>query len=260
MEIKIGLCKEYREAEAERRRQRFVADGTAIEHVPYTVTVEVPVAELTPASRQALLLASYGGELSVPRGEMNPTLYEADAIPATPAEWDAMLADYAAAYAAGQTLHEEWCREQDRRRAEQRAADARNYEANDRARAQEAAQKAAQRAAKSEWIAEHGSEHLRQATAADYDCQRLYVTERLAAEHPGYEVDWHDNAEWRSRSCPSPEALAEALRVEGEVVWLTNPPRPRDADEEELGEEYEAREAVVINQWLNQYDLIRVQF
>jgi len=72
---------------------------------------------------------------------------------------------------------------------------------------------------KAAWIAAHGSEYLRKATGAGYDCQRRYVEERAALEYPGYWVDFDEDAQYFDRAAPSEAALDEALRVGGQVVW-----------------------------------------
>lgn len=116
------------------------------------------------------------------------------------------------------------------------------------AEAEEAARRDAEKAA---WIAEHGSEYLRKAHGAGYDCQRLYVKERGTAEFPDYVIDFENRADWHSRACPSEKALTEALAVGGTVVWLTRPPF---ADDEGY---WEAGEAVVVREYLGKYDLIK---
>jgi hypothetical protein len=126
--------------------------------------------------------------------------------------------------------------------------------------AREAAEKAAREfreKEKIEWVAEHGSDYLRDAVRLGYDCQRQYVTERAGIEFPEYTVDFDGDARWRSRSCPSREALAEVLRLRGEevaaeVVWLTEEPA------HDYAEAFEPCEAVVIRGYLARYDLIKI--
>jgi len=139
--------------------------------------------------------------------------------------------------------------------------------ARDQAEAQAATEKAAREQERADWIGLHGSERLRAAVGAGYNCQRLYITERAALEYPGYTVDFDDNAEWKPRSCPSTEALAEHLRVapnlrEDEsvrVAWLTHGIEADDTEDYDR-EPYEEREAVVIEYWLRKYDLVRTEF
>lgn len=121
--------------------------------------------------------------------------------------------------------------------------------------AEREAKKAQREADKLSWCEAHGSEHLRSAVAAGYDCQRLYVTERAGVEYPGYTVDFNERSDWKDRSCPSKAALAEALTVDGLVVWLTS---GTDAREElDYGYDFEPCEAVVIQKYLDRYRLIK---
>lgn len=113
---------------------------------------------------------------------------------------------------------------------------------------------------KNAWIAEFGSDYLRRATALDYNCQRQYVTERAAHEHPDYSVDFDDNAEWNDRACPSMDALGEveslvAAGVDAEVVWLTSPVYGFESYEDEAN--WEPREAIVIRNYLGKYYLAK---
>lgn len=126
---------------------------------------------------------------------------------------------------------------------EQREAESKRREA--------AAAEAAQQARIEErraWALAHGSPRLRKCVEAGYDCQRLYVFERAALEHPAYVVDFDDKATWKSRSGPSEAALDEAARVGGEIIWLTSLP-----DEDYV----DPCEAVVIREYLGKYDLVK---
>jgi hypothetical protein len=122
------------------------------------------------------------------------------------------------------------------------------YEARKRSAAEQAA------AARQAWIDEHGSEHLRRAVAAGYDCTRKYLIERSALEYPGYVLDFENTAEWRSRSCPNLEALDEQSAllaahpgVSVDIVWLTAEARDHKVELDEYDEEEpEPREAIVI--------------
>lgn len=129
------------------------------------------------------------------------------------------------------------------------------------AKALAAARRAGEDALREAWVTEHGSEHLRKAYAAGYNCQRMYATERAALEHPSYFLDFDGNAEWKSRSCPSLDALNEAERVHGTVVWLTAAPVDAERAEEVAEEDYdyvfEPCEAVVIKSYMGRYDLVR---
>ena len=96
------------------------------------------------------------------------------------------------------------------------------------------------------WADEHGSDRLRKGLAQDYDMTRLYVTERAAADHEGFVVDWKDACEWDRRSSPSERALDVAAEHDGEVVWLETLPDGAET----------AEEAVVIREYLGRYDLV----
>lgn len=133
--------------------------------------------------------------------------------------------------------------------AERQAAEHR--EAQRQAAEAEKARRLAERAA---WAQAHGSPRLRKCVEAGYDCQRLYVLERAAAEHPGYVVDFDDSASWKDRAGPSEAALDEAARVGGQVVWLTGLPLDDGAPDDYQDE----REAVVIRAYLGKYDLIKL--
>lgn len=106
---------------------------------------------------------------------------------------------------------------------------------------------------KLDWIKAHGSDFLRKASDAGYDCQRRYVTERAVLEYPGFAVDFDDLAGWKERACPSEAALDAALGFGDtcRVVWLTQPV------EREGEEDWEAREALVVEDFLGKYDLVR---
>lgn len=96
------------------------------------------------------------------------------------------------------------------------------------------------------WAEKHGSNRLRKGLAQDYDMTRLYVTERAAADHEGFVVDWKDACEWDRRSSPSERALDVAAEHDGEVVWLETLPDGAET----------AEEAVVIREYLGRYDLV----
>lgn len=119
-------------------------------------------------------------------------------------------------------------------------------------------------AEKAEWIDAHGSDYLRRATALDYDCQRRYVEERATLELPDFTVDFDNRAGWRSRACPSEEALAEVERLiaagrNAEVVWLISPPYKVDGGDDDWGEnDFEPCEAIVARSYLGKYDLVKI--
>lgn len=128
-------------------------------------------------------------------------------------------------------------------------------------------------AKKADWITAHGSDHLRRAHAADYDCQRLYVVERAAIEAPGWIVDYNNTGDEKARACPSMAALdiADAAKpiadqfVSGYlnspvVVWLTDEPTSEaKSDRCEWDEEpFAPREAVRMRGYLGKYDLYKI--
>lgn len=160
--------------------------------------------------------------------------------------FDAALAEYVA-------RHEEARREKAER-------DARELAAREEREAREAAEKERLAAEKATWIEECGSRYLRDAHKLGYPCQRVYVNERAAMEFPEFAVDFGNNAAWKERACPSPEALeaVKALIAQGiraEVVWLTAPPYERDEDD--YCDDYDAREAIAIRKYLGKYDLVK---
>ncbi|MBU1449286.1 hypothetical protein KKF45_05570 [Patescibacteria group bacterium] len=126
------------------------------------------------------------------------------------------------------------------------------HEANEERKRIEAEQAEQARLA---WIQANGSEHLQRAIAAGHDCNRRYLVERAAQEYPGYVLDYGDAAAWKSRSCPSIEALNERDAILAahpgatvEIVWLTAEPRDHKREEEDYyAEPDEEREAVVVS-------------
>lgn len=122
--------------------------------------------------------------------------------------------------------------------------------------------KAALKAERTAWIADHGSDYLRRATTLGYNCQRQYVEERAATELPDFEVDFNDNAEWRSRSCPSEAALGEVEKLieagyKAEIVWLIWSV-DKKTDEDGHPEPFDPCEAIVIGEYLDKYDLVKI--
>lgn len=161
------------------------------------------------------------------------------------APWRARLDEVAALREQRQTEHgQREAKRREARAAEQAALQA----ARDAERDRKNAERDAAEAAKVAWIEANGSDHLRRAIAGGYDCQRQYVTERAALEHPGFVVNFDGTADWRSRACPSPAALSLAEQTGGTVVWLT-----RGMDEDDDG----GREVVVITGFLGKHGLIR---
>lgn len=185
-----------------------------------------------------------------------------DDLPALLDRIESGLGDLPALKAELATKVAEWEEVQAKRQAEQEAEKERqariqaDMEAAKRRKAEEREQE------KRAWVAAHGSDYLKRAIAAGYDCQKRYVLERAAVEHPGAVVDWENVANWKSRSCPSEAALDLAEKVGGIVVWLTNPPAVSRATADEYADEYadefEPCEAVVLRDYLGKYDLIYV--
>ena len=95
---------------------------------------------------------------------------------------------------------------------------------------------------KQAWIEAHGSERLKEATKRGYDCKRLYLTERLALELPGYVTRiWDGRGLWdvKDRCCPSAKALDEVKRLEKlgfkpVIKWAVFEDDDGDLEEEEI--------------------------
>jgi len=115
-----------------------------------------------------------------------------------------------------------------------------SVEEREEERKRKEAKKEAEEREKAEWIQVHGSQHLKEAFTRGYDCQRLYILERVAQELPGYIVykfDGRDEWELYKRSCPSVEALEEVKRMEAQgfhpvVKWA----KLSESDEDDGGE------------------------
>jgi hypothetical protein len=138
----------------------------------------------------------------------------------------------------------------------QRAIERKRAEAQAQAFALAKAERERQEADKTAWIESHGSEKLQAKFAAGYDCQRLYVFQRAALEHPDFILDWHETARYKGRSCPSDAGFEEAKRVGGRVVWLIEPPSPSKQEADEYPENFEECEAVVLEDYLGKYTLV----
>jgi hypothetical protein len=113
------------------------------------------------------------------------------------------------------------------------------------------------------WIREHGSEHLKKATAEGFLCKRIYVIERAAAEASDFEVDYFGAAKYEKAYCPTHEALlaldeARTLGLGDPVIVRLS--RPGDNSEKpDYPEDFEEKvEAVMIEDFLGEYDLIRI--
>lgn len=117
---------------------------------------------------------------------------------------------------------------------------------------------------KIEWIKNHGSDYLKDCLELGYDCQRAYVLARAEHELPDFIVDFNDTASWNSRSGPSHEALLEVKNLiekgyKASVVWLTSEPTNDigDDDDDDYYDHFEEREAILIEDYLGKYDLIK---
>lgn len=139
-------------------------------------------------------------------------------------------------------------------------ARAARVEAENQAReAAEKAEREQREKDKNDWVAAYGSDFLKRAVALGYNCQRRYVTERAAVELPGFAVDFDGLARWKPRACPSEKALKEVEKLiergyEAEVVWLTHP--ESDCLDDFWG--FQSCEAIVINNYLGKYDLVKI--
>jgi hypothetical protein len=120
-------------------------------------------------------------------------------------------------------------------------------------KARDFADKEAIKADRLTWIENHGSEHLKKAVAAGYNCQRKYVEERSAFEFPEFDLDFDDCLKHRSRSCPSLNALDWLDRFpQGQIIWVEERHDRSDDDED-----YEGEEAIIINGYLGKYNLVK---
>ncbi|MFX4261256.1 hypothetical protein ACOBQJ_03530 [Pelotomaculum propionicicum] len=131
-------------------------------------------------------------------------------------------------------------------------------------KAKEEAARITSRAEKTAWIEEHGSNHLRRATALGYSCQGLYVKERAAMEFPGFYVDLDEHTKWKSRGWPSPETITMQLDLQAkgylvEVVWLTRPPKDASEYPYKIYEKgFNPCEALVVKEYLGKHTLVTI--
>ncbi len=107
------------------------------------------------------------------------------------------------------------------------------------------------------WVAEHGSTRLQKALIAGYEVNKLYVTERAAAEYPDFILDYSEKADWGERIAPTETALdletaLKANGVKASIVWLKD-----DGQEHGYEEPFEACEAVIIEGYLGKYTLFK---
>lgn len=246
------------------RQAQFVATGNM---PPQKQTMQLDVAALTPEDRAAImpkLLAGNGDMLDAiglvslaPRENWRfvPAL-ELDREPTTA---------FVVKHLCETIAQEEIAAVAEKERlAAVRAAEAEQAKLIEKIRlagiereAQQLEKAAAAEEEKRRWADAHGSDHLKRALNRGHNSQRLYVSERAALEAPGFAVDFSDNAKWRSRSTPSVAALdaadaADAMNVgKAKIVWLTSPTY------EVADDEFDPREAIVIEEYLGKYYLVR---
>lgn len=123
------------------------------------------------------------------------------------------------------------------------------------------AEKKAREKERTEWINVYGSQYLKDCLEMNVKANLEYVVERAAMEHPGFIVDYADNASWQEKMSPSLETLEDlkklkAAGVDAEIVWLTSPARVRNSEDDE-DYAFESCEAIHIKNYLGIYDLIQ---
>lgn len=144
----------------------------------------------------------------------------------------------------------------EREKQEKERAESARERAEEKAR--EEAEEKARADARADWIAKHGSDHLKRACDAGHTCTRLYYTERATKEYPGAVLDFNDHAVPVDRSCPTVAALDLRDKLlkkhpdaKIEIIWLKNfPLNEVGLSEEDLYEreqEFEPHEAIRIS-------------
>lgn len=263
MRLIYSLAKSYRE-------RVFIESGEAL---PEKASVDLDAAALTPALRAHILRTSMGG-IGIPESlTLSDFEINRDGVgkpwrgcgitldaPASDADALRLLAEDVARWEAIEARRQDAATAAQARQEAQRIKDAAEVERTRLDALAAAEARAAREAERATWIAVHGSDYLKRCQVGGYNCQRQYALERAKAERPGYTLDYNDAARWRDRSGPSDAALVEAERVGGFVVWLTAPPSAsvaRDDDEDGGDYGFEPCEAVVITDFLGQYDLIK---
>ncbi len=108
------------------------------------------------------------------------------------------------------------------------------------------------------WIQEKGSQYLKDCIRLDYNIDSKYVIERAKVELPEYTVDIDGSASYSQKSNPSKGALEEVVKLvndghDAEVIWLSS--FDEDEDYEYIFEECEA---IIIKDYLEYYDLIKM--
>lgn len=154
----------------------------------------------------------------------------------------------------------EWKEEKDKEYAEREDERKKREEEQKKDKNRKRIEKEKRENDKIEWIKSNGSEHLKDALELGYDCQRKYVMERVEKEFPDYILDFDDKANWKDRSCPSEKALTDVKELikkgfDAEVIWLTDPPYEHNPYEDG---EFDEAEAIVIRNYLEKYDCIKM--
>lgn len=238
----MAVCAAYRAVrDTVRAEAEQLAEQRAAQVAEQVAAAEARIADLEAAPLDQLVAARQE------RGDLGITLPQDGYLSASTSH--PLAERLTALHARRQALY---------RRADQERA-RRAREEHEAREAAERAERARRAAEKSAWVAEHGSDFIKKAVAAGYDCQRRYVTERAALELPGFTVDFDDRADWRSRSCPSADALDRALALreaghDATVVWLTTPPSDPTSDGYDVDDE--PREAIVVAAYLGHYTLV----
>lgn len=112
------------------------------------------------------------------------------------------------------------------------------------------------------WIQEKGSQYLKDCIRLDYNIDSKYVIERAKIEHPEYTVDIDSSAYYNQKSNPGKGALEEVVKLvkdghDAEVIWLTSFDEDED-DDENYEYIFEECEAIIIKDYLEYYDLIKM--
>lgn len=135
-----------------------------------------------------------------------------------------------------------------------------------REKAEKEAREAEAEAEKLAWIELYGSERLKLAIKHKHPIDRIYAIERASSEHPGWDIDFYDDAEWDDRTNPTLgelQALEEAIKrtdLVVRLVWLKAPGRntPRDDRYYDYdNEEFDPCPALIMRRFLGKYDLIK---
>lgn len=102
------------------------------------------------------------------------------------------------------------------------------------------------------WINKNGSDHLKKMLVGEYECRMTYEQERCKADYPGFEIDTAGKRfGWEDRANPSLNALQQAEKTKGKVVWLIGDSESEEFDFAQYADKNEMEqngcEAIVIN-------------